>query len=144
MTDADAIGIATQYDVSFYTDVDHILAHKTGVAPRPSGNSIVDSMRANVEEAVTNRDAIRRRYEDADRDGLFNLESIGSLGKTARAKWLGAITTQHGDRDRCIAELKHWRGYLGWAMEQARALQPIAPDSRLPPERDSAEEGVPF
>lgn len=141
MNDIDARQLVQRYGVSWYADVDRIPIDRVGVA-RPNASTLVQSMEANVDEAKDNRDGIRARYEHAQRDGLFDIDTLDTIrDKKLRAAWLAAIEVQQGDKVRCIGELKHWREYLGWALgQQGVKPAPVAyDDSRLPPERDDTE-----
>lgn len=153
MTDNEAERMAERYGVSWYADIDHVDAvricpkDRLPVARTAALADVVGCMRENVEEAVWNRDGVRKRYEDAQRDGLFDLEALETVrSRDIRETWLAAIEVQKGDRGRCVAELKHWRQYLGLALKGELPTQkksaelwpatPPATDRRLPPERE--------
>lgn len=135
MNDAEALNLITRYGTSWYADVDHIDPSRVGGKRVPQVD-LVAAMRENIEEAKFNRDGIRKRYEKAQREGLFDLAALETVrDKKIREQWLAAIEVQQGDRVRCVSELKHWREYMGWALGQQRALP--TPDTRLPPEADA-------
>ena len=160
MTDHEAIRMAERYGVSWYADIDRIdpsrICPRTQIQParRAGASDVVGCLQENVDEAIWNRDGVRKRYEEAQREGLFDLEALQSVrGREAREAWLAAIDTQNGDRARCVAELRHWREYLGLAMkgelpvhktptsigQLVRNLadsKTYGADPRLPPERD--------
>ncbi len=150
MTDADALALIERYKVSWYNDVDHInpdrICHPDDAPPRMvPAHELVVSMRENIDEAIFNRDGIRRRYEQAQRDGLFDIAALKTIkDDDIREAWIMAIDTQRGDKGRCIAELKHWRSYLGLAMRGSLPTQikpAPEPDTRLPPEQEEATDG---
>lgn len=144
MNDADARNMIARYAVSWYGDVDRIPIERVisgSRVERVHGGPLVVVMQENVEQAKKNRDGIRDRYEEAQRDGLFDVEILEAAGKGVRGAWLEAIDVQQSDKARCVAELRHWREYLAWAMSQdKRPAPPPAPDSRLPPEREVGED----
>jgi hypothetical protein len=149
--------VAEKYAVSWYATVDHIAVERVidgATVPVAAGDERLTCLRENVEEAKFNRDGIRRRYEQAQRDGLFDLKRANDVDGETLSLWLAAVETQKGDKNRCIGELAHWREYLGLALkgelpQLKRASRDIVrdlvaaksygPDTRLPPERDEAE-----
>jgi hypothetical protein len=144
MTDAEAKNMIARYAVSWYGDVDRIPIERVtsshGIAHART-TPLVEAMQENIEQAKKNRDGIRARYEEAQLDGLFDVDMLEAAGKKVRGDWIEAIDVQRGDRARCIAELRHWREYLVWAMSQEKQpAPPIAPDSRLPVEREVGED----
>lgn len=120
MTNADALDLIERYGKSWYNDVDHIDPRKIvdgGSVPIAEDEERLACLRENVDEAIWNRDGIRKRYEAAQRDGLFDLAALKTIqDKDIRGAWVMAIDTQRGDKGRCIAELRHWREYLAMAM----------------------------
>lgn len=135
--DAEMVDLIERYYlVSWYADVDRVPAERVvsskGIVPA-EGHELVACMRANVDEAIFNRDGIKARYERAQRDGLFDMKRVEDVSAETQEKWLAAVEMMKGDRARCIAELKHWREYTQWAMDKART----AVDPRLP--REAAE-----
>jgi hypothetical protein len=126
MNDADALVMATRYRTSIYdVKVDPSKAVKGHAVPKVKGAELVAAMEENVEQAKARRDSIKIRFEEATRDGLFEIEALEATSNgRARIAWVDAIQTQHGDKIRCLAELHHWREYLGWAMRKAAGEGP--------------------
>lgn len=126
--------VIERYTVSWYSDIDRIPAERCSPRPKDEhikGRELVKAMWENVQEAIDNRDGIKARYERAQREGLFDIKRAEDVSHELREKWLAAVEVMKGDKVRCISELKHWREYLAWAMEEERKA---SPDPRLPAE----------
>jgi hypothetical protein len=126
VNDADAIGLANQYRVSSY-DRDFDPANKTSGrdVQRVKGAELVRAMEENVEQARAMRDEVKTRWERAEHGGLFDDAALeATTDGAARKAWLYAQQSMRGDRIRCVAELRHWREYLGWAMRKAAREMP--------------------
>lgn len=119
MNDADAIALGNEYRVSYYEQfarMDPSLKVAGSTVPRIKGDELVQAMTENIAAARANRDAIKARMERATADGLFDAEALeATTAALPRKMWLEAIQVQHGDKIRCVAELKHWRDYFVWA-----------------------------
>ncbi len=116
----DLDAVIERYTASWYASVDHISEGRVvdgRDVPVVHGAELVEALRENVDDAKFNRDGIRRRYEQAQRDGLFDLKRVGDVSHETREKWLLAVDTMKGDKGRCISELRHWREYLGLALK---------------------------
>ena len=161
MNNFDARTLAERYKVSWYVDIDRIPEERVTDGrnvPVARGEDLLVCLRENVDEARFNRDGVRKRYERAQQDGLFDIEALKATpDKKLREEWIAAIDTMKGDKARCVAELRHWRGYLALAMAgklpplkregtaaelimglaDAKSLPPV--DRRLPPEREEEE-----
>lgn len=128
MKDEEALGLANEYRTSYYDqfarmDTRNRIAGSR--VPKVTGDALVQAMIENVEEARGRRDAIKARMERATADGLFDLEALeATKAEKPRKMWLEAIQVQHGDKIRCVAELKHWREYLQWATRLRDAALP--------------------
>jgi cephalosporin hydroxylase len=149
MTDGEVNQLVMRYGTTWYVDADHIPVHRVSGGenvPMSTGAALVRVMEENIEEARTARDGIRERYVRAKQDGLFDPDAMETVrNKKLRKRWIQAISTQQADKDRCIAELKHWRSYLTWAQQEAAPMLPAVADQRLPPEKDDdGLEGIPF
>jgi hypothetical protein len=137
MNDADAIALTNRYRVSIY-DRRFDPRNKTSGAdvPRVTGAELVAAMEESVRQAVAMRDEVKNRWESAKRDGLFDAGALeATKDPDIHGGWLLAQHSMQGDRDRCIAELRHWREYLGWAIRKAAAEGP----QREPGEDDDGE-----
>jgi hypothetical protein len=107
----------------------------------------VAALMVNVNQAREDIRATERRFLAARADGLFDRDGFRMATKEERKRWVIALDTIRGDYSRARSELEHWRGYVRWAAEEQEAkvarLEAMAPDPRLPPERDD-EEALPF
>jgi hypothetical protein len=98
----------------------------------------------------------KHRLEESRRDGLFDREMYKAATKKEKQAWLRCVDIVRGDFQRSVAELRHWREYASLhiagklppakminlrELAESKALPPMEPDRRLPPERD---EEVPF
>lgn len=118
MNDTDARTMLKKYSTSaFFREGGIALATRT---PPPAAAELVAGMVTNVEAAKLMRDKVKVRFEDAERDGLFDTDMLDSVGERVKVIWVGAIEMMHGDKVRAIAELRHWREYYSWAAETTR------------------------
>ena len=107
-------------------------------------------MKANVDQSREDVAQTTARMQDAKLDGLLDRDQYGAASKEQKTEWRNTIKRLKGDHERAVAELAHWREYLGLAMKGqlpmpklrgdfkavARGLAEAKSDPRLPPERE--------
>lgn len=111
------------------------MTHDPAHIPRPrSWDDYAECYRANVEEARRKLADARQRYRQLRTAGLITERPEGGYvcaGPTA-AQVLGDVLRWRSD-------LEHWSARLSQAQQEARAERVMAPDPRLPPERDPGD-----
>lgn len=122
MTDADVKSMLSKYRASYYYPIDHPLEEDlkdfdTRSVPIVTGAELAKAMLSNVEEARRHRDNVRSIWDDARRDGLFDLKALEASSEEAQAEWIEVLNILQGDKDRCVSELNHWRSYASLALE---------------------------
>jgi hypothetical protein len=128
MTDADALSMLAKYGSSVYfVEETHFAtpAQITAIKANPlEGQPLVDAMLANLEEARRTRDRVKRRYDQAQRDGLFDMDAAAGTSEQTQEAWTQAVKILGADKTRCISDLKHWREYYQWAVSQLPSREP--------------------
>ena len=96
----------------------------------------------NVDRAKLDIRCTKDRLKEAELDGLFDRDAFRAADKQQKRRWTAAIDILRGDVQRALSELKHWREYVSWAIDEQTAkvakLEAALPDKRLPPEHDEA------
>jgi hypothetical protein len=122
MNIADAEQLIQRYATSFYAEPGGACSAaevRQAKEELRAAGALLSAMEENIAEAKVNYDLVRRRYNAAQRDGLFDLDAMQTLN-TKRTKktfdaWAASMETQAGDKVRAISEVHHWREYWTWA-----------------------------
>jgi hypothetical protein len=114
VTDGDARTMLKKYSTSaYFTEGGIALARHV---PPPTPAELVAGMVTNVDAAKRMRDRVRDRFEAAEADGLFDTDALDSVSDRVKNVWISTIDNMHGDKVRCLGELRHWREYYTWAV----------------------------